>query len=171
MNNIISKQFLSLFNQAIDSLIAPGALAINCTLTFDNSASKIFCNNCIYDNITKISSNIYNGSGPQPFNDYTICPVCLGKGELDGAVPQKRVDLAVIFDSKYFINTNKAVQIPDGTIQTLCSSTYMADIRNCTALFINNSQQYGSYFYERANDPTLCGLGNTNYIITMWNRK
>lgn len=171
MNNLITQEFLSYFNQAIDTLLEPNALSISCTLTFDNQASKILCNNCIYDPISKISSNIYNSTGPQPFGDYTICPVCLGKGEIQGAIQQKRVDLGVIFDSKYFINTNKNINIPDGSIQTICSSKYILDIRNCTSLYINNINNYGSYFYERANDPTLCGLGSTDYILTMWNRK
>lgn len=169
--NIIDQNFLSYFNNAIDSLLAPGSLSISCTLTYENQASLTTCNNCIYDHITKSSSNIYNGTGPQNFPEYSICPICLGKGQIQGTIQQKTLNLAVIFDSKYFINTNKSIQIPDGTIQTLCSSKHMIDIRNATSLFINNKNQYGSYHYERAEDPVLCGLGNTDYIITTWNRK
>ena len=169
--NIIDRNFLSYFNTAIDSLLSSNALAIDCTLIFENQASMTLCNNCIYDHITKSSSNIYNGTGPHNFPEYSICPVCMGTGQIKGTIQQKPISLGVIFDSKYFVNTNKAVQIPDGTIQTLCSSSYMTDIRNCTSLFINNSNQYGTYHYERAQDPILCGLGSTDYIITMWNRK
>jgi hypothetical protein len=171
MSNLISKQFLSYFNQSIDSLLEAGALSLNCTLTFDNAASKTLCNNCFYDPITKASTNTYNNTGPQPFAEFTICPVCFGRGEIEGTTQQKKIDLGVIFDSKYFMNVDKTVQIPDGTIQTICSSKYMLDIKNCTSLLVNNKTQYGLYYYERANDPTLCGLGTTDYIITMWNRK
>ena len=171
MHNPITKEFLSYFNQSIDSILQAGALSISCTLTFDNNASKRLCNNCVYDPISKVSTNRYNNQGPQPFAEYTICPVCLGRGEIEGTIQQKKLDLGVIFDSKYFVNTNKNVQIPDGTIQTICSSLYMTDIKNCTSLIVNNKNQYGLYYYERANDPTLCGLGSTDYIITMWNRK
>ena len=169
--NIIDQNFLNYFNSAIDSLLEPGALSIDCTLIYENQASITLCNNCVYDHITKSSSNVYNGIGPQNFPEYSICPICLGSGRIQSNNHKKIISLAVIFDGKYFINVNKNVQIPAGTIQTLCSSKYTIDIRNATSLFINNVNQYGQYNYERAEDPVLCGLGDTNYIITTWNRK
>lgn len=171
MHNPISKDFLAYFNQSINAILQSGALSLSCTLTFDNNASKTLCNNCTYDPITQRSTNRYNNTGPQPFAEYTICPVCFGRGNIEGSLQQKKIDLGVIFDSKYFVNVNKNVNISDGTIQTICSSLYMIDIKNCTSLVVNNKNQYGLYYYERANDPILCGLGNTDYIITMWNRK
>lgn len=37
------------------------------------------CGNCIYDDVHKCSSNVYNSSGPKPFSGL-VCPVCNGLG-------------------------------------------------------------------------------------------
>lgn len=170
--NIISPTFLKTFNNAIDSLLMKNSLAIPCTLYYNNGLSQDYCNNCIYDQITKISSNQYNNTGPVPFADHSICPVCMGMGIVQTNKSTTTIDLAVIFDSKYFVNiSNNVINIADGYIQTLCNISHMVQIRSAGSLSINDTEKYGSYSYDRAGDPNPMGLGDTNYIITMWKRK
>lgn len=169
-SNIISSDFLNTYINAIDSILQQGALSIACILKYDNGSSD-YCNNCIYDQITKASSNQYNNTGPSPFAENTICPVCLGFGLVKNNNYEDTLYLATIFDSKYFINNNKIVNIPDGSIQTICSSTYLPKIRSANELTIKDAELYGSYIYERSTDPNLMGLGNINYISTLWHRK
>jgi hypothetical protein len=170
-SNVISAEFLSTYNQAIDSILQQGALSIPCILKYDNGSTD-YCNNCIYDQISKTSSNQYNNTGPSQFGDGTICPVCLGFGLVKNNNYEETLYLATIFDSKYFMNiNNKVVNIPDGSIQTLCSSTYLPKIRSANELMVKDTEIYGSYLYQRAGDPALMGLGSINYISTLWQRK
>lgn len=170
-NGIISKDFLHIFSNAIDALLEPNSLSVPCTLHYNNG-SQSYCNNCIYDQITKTSANIYNGTGPISFTEYTICPVCMGLGLINSGVKEEVLHLAVIFDSKYFVNvSNNMLNISDGTIQTLCAAQYIPKIRSATELTVNISKEYTDHTYERIGDPNPMGLGNTNYIMTFWKRK
>lgn len=166
--NIITNEFKNLFNLAIDSILKENALSSLCTLRFNNSITDI-CNNCIYDPGLNISSNTYNGIGPSPFPNGSICPVCMGLGKKQNNNKQYPIWLAVIFDSKYFINvSNKIINIPDNSVQTICKISEINQIKNCNELIINSIP---SNIYERASDPIPCGLGDQDYIVTIWKRK
>lgn len=169
-SGLISTEFKALYDNAIDSLLEQGALTVKCKLKYSGNL-KNFCNNCRFDPITKLSANIYNGTGPRPFIENTICPVCMGMGVSDSNA-EEYLDLAVIFDSRYFLNyPNKVVNVVDGTIQTICHITLMPKIRNANEIIIDtNIEKYGGYSYRRAGDPNPCGLGSNRYIFTMWSR-
>ena len=170
-NNVISKDFLDTFSHAIDALLQPNSLSIPCTLYYNNG-SQTYCNNCIYDQITKTSANIYNDTGPIAFAEHTICPVCMGNGLINTTTKQQTIHLAVLFDSKYFVNiSNNTINIPDGSIQTLCSIEYTPQLRSATELSIDSTAEYSNHTYERIGDPNPMGLGNTKYIMTFWKRK
>ena len=170
---IITREFKDTFNQAIDALLANNALTVPCTLFYSGSENTTYCNNCKYDPISKLSSSLYNGTGPIPFAENTICPVCLGMGTKNSD-SSEIVYLAVIFDGKYFFNTTSSstVNIVDGMVQTICHSSLLPKIRNANSITIdNNITKYGKYSYQRAGDPMPVGLGDSNYIITMWKRQ
>ena len=74
MSKIISKELKNIYKDMIDEILSDNGLTNECLLYYQNDSIE-YCNNCIFDPITKTSSNIYNDSGPAPFTDYTICPV------------------------------------------------------------------------------------------------
>lgn len=165
---ILSQEFKNIYKEMINEILSSHGLTNLCTLTFDNGSADL-CNNCFYDMITKTSSNRYNGTGPQPFPDFTICPVCMGMGSKENNNTTKEVYLAVLFDSKYFINLNtKVVNVPDGTIQTICSKNLILDIRNASSMSVNSVPNIS---YERIEDVNPAGLGDLDYIFTTWRRK
>lgn len=172
--SIISSEFKQTFNNAIDALLKDTALTVPCKLMYSGLQNNTtYCNNCIFDPISKLSANIYNGTGPSPFTEKTICPVCMGIG-LVQQDSYETISLAVIFDSKYFMNirSGSAINIPDGSVQTICSIDYLPKIRNANELVVDtNIAHYGDYTYERSGDPMPAGLGSNKYIITMWKRK
>lgn len=173
-SGIISPEFKNLFNSAIDSLLEQNALTVPCILKYISAnKEQNLCNNCFFDSISLLSSNRYNGSGPQPFTENTICPVCLGKGVLSNSSKQENIYLAVIFDSKYFINYNsKLIDIPAGSVQTISKIETINKIRNANEIIFNSKiSNYDDYVYQRAGDPQPCGLGDHKYIITLWTRK
>jgi hypothetical protein len=166
--HIINAAFKNLYKEAINEILSQHGLTNSCTLQFNNSAADV-CNNCIFDPMSKVSSNRYNGSGPQPFTDYTVCPVCMGAGIKQNNNTVKQVYLAVIFDSKYFINLDrKVVNIPDGTLQTICNKSHTLDIRNCNSMKVD---AFPHVSYERVEDVNIAGLGDLEYIITTWRRQ
>lgn len=167
-DTIISAEFKKTFNQAIDALLMDNALTVPCTLVYSGTENTTYCNNCKYDPISKLSSSLYNGTGPVPFADNTICPVCVGLG-MKNSDASEILYLAVIFDGKYFINitSSSTVNIVDGMVQTICHSSLLPKIRNANSIIIdNNISKYGKYSYQRAGDPIPAGFGDNNYIIT-----
>ena len=177
--NIITSAHKEIFNQAIDSLLSQSGLTTPCTLFYRSQPSnqEMLCNNCLFDTITKLSSNIYNGTGPVPFQNNAVCPVCLGSGYTNQAtkdeIHEETLYLGVISDSKYFVNlATKNINLADGNIQTYCSINYLSKIKNASYMIMDTSiKPYGNYSYERAGDPDPAGFGDNNYIITMWKRK
>ena len=170
--NLLSPQFKQLFNDAIDSIVGNNGLVTSCKLKYSNqSGSQKLCNNCLFDSISRLSSNIYNNTGPAPFTEGSICPVCLGMG-VSKNDNEETVKLAVIFDSKYFVNFGGPVNIADGMVQTICDISLLPKLKDANeAIFNTDISNYGNYIYQRANDPQPCGLGSHKYIITMWKRK
>ena len=177
MNNpfssIISPELKQVFNDAIDSLLEQNALTVPCRLKYAGQQNSTYCNNCIYDPISQLSANIYNSTGPNPFAEGSICPVCMGNGSTrNDKSATTIIHLAVLFDSKYFIKSSKYLNIPDGMVQTICLTQHLPEIRNANEMIMDtNIESYGNYTYERAGDPEPVGLGDHRYIITMWKRK
>lgn len=172
--NIVNQNFKNLFNNAIDALLEDNALTVKCKLIYNSSIIQTsLCNNCIFDSISLLSSNRYNNSGPEPFPEFSICPICLGKGTVNSKNKEEILSLAVIFDSKYFINySSKTINIPTGSVQTLCKIDLISKIRNANEIvFDTNIQNYGNFIYQRSGDPEPCGLSDNRYIVTMWTRK
>lgn len=164
---IINQAFKNLYKTMIDDILSKNGLTNLCTLYFDNQATQ-YCSNCLFDKATETSSNIYNGTGPHPFPDYTTCPVCMGSGRTIVNTPTKSLSLAVIVDSKSFIGLDtKLTNIPDGTIQTICSKNYAMDLKRCSYLIINT---YPETKYERMSDINPAGLGDLQYIFLTWKR-
>jgi hypothetical protein len=171
-DNLITPQFKQIFDNAINTILAEGSLSVPCRLIFDKMNSPVMCNNCQFDPISRLSANIYNGSGPLPFSDGQTCPVCMGDGYNNSGDVSEILHLGVIFDSKYWLNIpQNGIEIANGSIQTICSSSYLNKLRNAKYLEIVESHGVGSKSYDRAGDPNLCGFGNTNYCITMWTSK
>lgn len=170
-NNFLSPTFKKLFDDAIDAIIDKNGLTVPCKIKYAGQQNSTYCNNCIFDPISRLSSNIYNNTGPSPFVENSICPVCMGMGMTDSD-SSETINLAVIFDSKYWLNQNKYLNVPDGTVQTICLSSLLPKIRNANEIiFDTNIEKYGNYIYQRMGDPEPAGLSNHRYIITMWKRK
>ena len=73
----------------------------DCSLIYPQQDSQ--CINCVRDPKTQQSSNIYNGTGPIPFENHTICPRCGGAGkEVDN--PKEPIRLRIYWDRKSWID-------------------------------------------------------------------
>ncbi len=162
-------QLKSLYNQQMDSLLASNGLASEVTFTFGVTEKQV-CSNCIYDVALQKSANKYKTGGPIPFAAGKICPYCNGVGYY-GETTAETGYLGVIWDYKKWINPPINVAQPDGMIQTICDKTYLPSIRRCKEISINypNSNNQPPKF-QLYGEPNPAGLGDNNYIITMWKK-
>lgn len=162
--SIINQSFKNLFKTMINDIISSTGLTNLCTLYFDETSD--FCNNCLFDKSSNVSSNVYNGTGPAPFNDYTMCPVCMGSGKTILDSSTKQLYLAIISDTKYFINMpNQLINISDGMIQIICAKSNIEILRSCKYLVINSDP---TKKYEKIDNGNIAGLGDLDYIIMNW---
>ncbi len=169
--SIISPLFKNTFNNAIDALLMDNALSVPCTFSYGSSNNEL-CPNCLFDPMSQRSLNQYNeATGSCPFATNSICPVCNGYGTIDQAKTEI-IYLGVIIDSKYWFKwSSNAVNIADGTVQTICNISLLPKIKNAQSMTIDkNISAYGDYTYVTAGDPQPIGLGDNRYIVTMWSR-
>lgn len=169
-NNLLNMQFKNLYNNAIDHLISQQGLAVPCLLEYD-SLKKDLCPNCIFDPILNRSSNVFKHGGPAPFSENSICPVCIGNGIIDMS-KKETVYLALIFNSKYWLNWNSnSVNIANNKAQSISKIDLLPKLQNCKQIILDtNTSAYGDRRYSRINEPEICGLGENRYIITMWEK-
>lgn len=166
-NQIPFAQLKEIYGASIDAILSQEGLTIPATLVYANN-KPTFCNNCVFDPVANKSSNVYNDTGPNPFPENSICPICLGMGSIPSE-SSETVHLAVLFDSKYWINMNpRIVNIADGMVQTICKATLISKLNNANEIYFNNDS---TERYLRSGDPQFVGLGNSDYIFTMWKHK
>lgn len=157
----------TLYNSQIDIILANTGLTIPCTLVYDSTKLTV-CPNCIYDTLSKKSSNQYKTGGPLPFANGQTCPYCLGSGTTNSATAEQEVYFAVLTDSKNFIGS---VNTPDIDAQTICSISYLDQIRKCSKVIFNTDiPNLTNNIFVRSNEPSPVGLGDNKYIFTNWKR-
>jgi hypothetical protein len=177
-SGIITPEFKAIFTDAIDSLLETGALTWPCRLIFGDTQFTV-CPNCIPDPVTRKSSNKYNGTGPRPFNDGQICPMCNGQSRIPTDNTED-IDIMVIFDSKQFINFGQMkslgggklnVNSPQSYVQSMCKIVLAPKIMKAKELIIDTSTEtITTNRYIKASYPEYIGLGASSYILTMWER-
>ena len=171
-DNILSNEYKSLFNNAIDAVVTQGGLATPCKLSYNVSINATNdCDNCLIDPIYKKSMGKYNGTGIAPFPEGSICPICNGEG-FQTPNSQETVYMGVIATEKNWIDTGlDTAKIPDGAVQTICKANLAQKIKNSYSLTITDSQGLNNNLqYERLSDVTYLGFGSHDYIVTMWKR-
>lgn len=159
----------TIYNNQMDMLLADNGLTTECVLHFGTTKRDI-CPNCIYDVNLKKSANKYKSGGPIPFTIGQLCPYCNGIG-FYGENNTENIFLAVIWDYKKWINTPYNIADPSGFIQTICDKSKLSSIRQCKHIDIiypgsNNKYQRFQLFEE----PTPAGLGDNNYLVTLWKK-
>lgn len=160
----------SIYNTHIDYILANDGLTTECVLSFGDTKRNI-CPNCIFDVNLKKSSNQYKSGGPIPFTYGQLCPYCNGIGYY-GETNTQNIFIAIIWDYKKWINTPATnIMNPEGYIQTICKKELLSSLRKAKYLDViypgsNNKYQRFQLYAE----PTPGGLGDNNYLITMWKK-
>lgn len=66
------------YQNFVDSFNSTDNFAWECRAIYPQM--QVACVNCIVDPITHRSANVYNGTGPVPFSNGSLCPWCNGIG-------------------------------------------------------------------------------------------
>jgi hypothetical protein len=151
------------YNNQIDLILASNGLTIRCNLDYGISKKNI-CPNCIFDSNTNKSSNQYKTGGPTPFDFGRLCPYCNGVGYYGENNRQEEVYLAVLWDSKSWVNFPSKVQSPAGFIQTISNASLLNKLESANSLLINGD------YYQLDGKSNYVGLGDDRYIICTWKK-
>lgn len=165
--NIITDKFKNYHTEAITEVIR--GLGTDCE-TVVGGTKFINCPNCIFDPSTGKSTNKYKVGGPTPF-DFGRCPHCAGQGKI--LVEQKEsVHLLVVYNYKDWIQSiNTNVDSPEGYVQTLSLFDTYEQLLQAKEIIINTEILTSIVSkFERHGEPQPCGLGNADFIATMWKR-
>jgi hypothetical protein len=166
---IITAVHKQTFKDMINALLEDTALTVPCKLVFENTKLQD-CPNCIYDSISRKSSNRYNTGGPIPFIDGQICPYCVGVGSLSFS-NEEELYLGIIKPAFFGMAPLEleSVNFVDGKIQSLCSIQYYAKIKNASHVIIDtNITDLSLNKYIRYRDPIPMGFGDNSFIVTTW---
>lgn len=159
----------NVYNNQMDLLLSSSGLATKCVLNFGTTKQNI-CPNCVFDVNLKKSANKYKNGGPIPFDSNQLCPYCNGIGYY-GETKSEDIYLAVIWDYKKWINIPQNIAIPNGMIQTISNKNTLSSIRQCKDMDIVYPGTTNKYHkFQLDAEPTPCGLGDNNYIISMWKK-
>lgn len=163
---VISSQFKSLFNDAIDELIS--SLFRTCKLIYPTT-KWITCTECA-------STNLGN-KGPNPFihgglGSHTgSCPVCKGEKKIP-VLNEEEINLAVVWDYKDFFKIASNAVYPEGMVQTISNISIIEKLKKATHIIINTSIiEHANHKFVRTSEPSPIGLGTDRYIITNWKRE
>lgn len=142
------------------------------------------CPNCIYDPITKRSTNRSNTSNPfpentsidygvfgaitlnMPFTNGEICPVCFGEGKIfgptgmsvSGRIWHTRKDLVIVQGQEMEMVGDLRIKVTGNKDDSIY--TYL---RESKGAYVDNK------YYQILGEPYCQGLSTGNVIVTHWN--
>lgn len=100
---------------AIDDMIA--VWGKQCQLIFPQTG-QVFCPNCVWDSMTRRSSNVYKSGGPVPFGQGGFCPVCGGKGVMPPPAKTKTITMIVRWNPGEFLILPGEIEVPYSVCET-----------------------------------------------------
>jgi hypothetical protein len=153
----------NIYANQIDQILSVQGLTIKCVLDYGISKKNI-CPNCIFDSNTNKSSNQYKPGGPIEFDFGRLCPYCNGIGYYGENNRQEEIHLAVLWDSKSWINFSSNIQSSAGYIQTISGSDIINKLESANSLWINGDS------YQLDGKSNYVGLGDSRYIICTWKK-
>lgn len=159
----------TIFNSAIGSMIDNAACTVPCTLEYGITKYE-GCTNCNYDPIGRKSSNTYQAGGPIPFPFGGLCPMCNGEGKKP-VISTENINVMIVYNPREFINFNSSVNTTEGLIQTMARLALMPKFQKAKTLLASTDiNNMFTRTYERIDEPTPCGFGDSTFCVCTWKR-
>jgi hypothetical protein len=150
----------------VDGMIA--SFGNNCQLVYPPKDTQ--CDNCKIDPISGRSTDIYNGTGPIPFNDFSLCPKCNGSGRLLDSQTEI-IKLRVYWNPKNWISIGTTIQIPDGSVQVIGYLTDLPKLERAKEIILNSdTSAIKTLRTVLQGEPQLWGFRQTRYFVAFLKR-
>lgn len=161
-SGIITQSLKDLHKNMIDALLEDSACTVLCTIHYESKKSA--CLNCLKDNMTGKSKNIYLTGGPIPFS-HGVCPFCAGLGIITEPSTEN-IYLMTIWDSKGWFNHTEDVDV-----QTMSKITSMIKLTKASHITLDATiKGWGISDFVRVGQPEPLGFGANPFILTNWKR-
>lgn len=160
----------------VSDYLIDGELASKCTLIYPPTYTE--CPNCVFDQQTGQSANIYKAGGPAVFTNHTICPWCNGQGKSSNA-PTDSVRLRVYWGGS---ELNAAVKMfktlgvsnLDNAMGLIFVIGYMSDIskfERADAINVISTLNKKEYMCIRKSEAVPWGFRHNRYFAAMVSRR
>ena len=158
----IPSDVFTLLNEAI--------LLFNKTVTLVYPEKKEKCPNCFQNTIGGRGVNFYKTGGPIPFRRGSLCPYCGGDG-FKYTESKETVQMRVYYNRKEFVDIGLQVDIPQGTIQTVCYMDDYEKIAKAKEILVDVGK-HNQLRYKRSTEPFVQGFKQnpTQYMVIFWER-
>jgi len=155
---------ITAYETVVDDIMS--GLGVNCELVYVPIRQS--CANCIFDTLGQKSSNIYNGTGPEPFTD-GLCPYCNGLGFKLQQVTET-IKLRINWSPKPGQN-GVPVIIPEGSIQIIGFLSDLPKVMRTASIKINSSQSDNHcWTYTVKSEPVTHGMGHKKQFSLLLER-
>ena len=150
-------------------------------LLFTRTATLVYpekreqCPNCYMNTMGTRNKSVsfYKTGGPYPFERGMPCPYCDGKG-YKAIETNEDITLRIYWDIRAGVKIGAAIDIPDGSIQTIAYMTDLPKIEQCKYMIPNYDgiEKYDKGKYEKSGTSFPQGFkqNETKYVVTFWNR-
>lgn len=130
------------------------------------------CPNCIFDQSTGMSSNIYKDGGPYPFTNHTVCPMCNGIGRSSAEVTED-IRLRVYWQKSDWqkILGKEVFQDPRNYVMVIGYMTDLPKLEQANRVLVDS--QVGAYRHwicERDGESSPWGFRHNRYFIQFLRR-
>lgn len=143
-------------------------VGVTCTLYYPEEKSE--CTNCYYDNDTQRSSGIYKSGGPQEFTNFTMCPICHGRG-LSTLTPTEDITLRVYHNPSSFVDIGVDWSTAQGVVMVIGRLIDLPKIENSTKILLNSDiKGIRRYYVQRQSECVPFGLGQKRYFLGYFER-
>ena len=96
--------------------------------------------------------------------------MCNGQGKKP-VISTEDIKVIIVYNPKEFVNYDTSVNVQEGTIQTMAKLSLMSKFQRAKTL--KASTDINDVFtrtYERIDEPTPCGFGNSTFCVCTWKR-
>jgi len=123
------------------------------------------CPNCIFDSLSRKSSNRYQSGGPQPFS-FGVCPWCNGDGTISRTTANTTIKLRVYYQRKDWIKLDIPLDVPDGYVQVIGHMYDLDNFMRAQSVILNSDlRSQHEWKFVRAGQPVPHGLGEKRFFV------
>ena len=168
MRIVIPTGVFNIYNEAVE--------LFERTVTLVYPEKKEQCPNCYLDTMgTRTRSvAVYKPGGPYPFGRGMPCPYCDGLG-YKAIETEEEIELRIYWEPSKWYNVGFAVDLPEGSIQTICNMKDLPKLERAKYLIpksYGNIANYHTMRYTRAGSSYPQGFKQNpeKYAVTFWQR-